>query len=197
MEKLFKTVEDRCRLPGIMGQGAVKVRLDVMVPVVTIPTCLFLATLGPVMTFLMLLAMPIFLLWFYRLWKRNTKRENTLFFFSWGLMSVVTVFVVFESCVVGFREILLWEHLLLLTAMFLMFYNFVKTKLNVPYLKSSKRQRSFANTIQSDRRVVYPDESVKVSLEEMTTEDLSESDVKWLDSRPISGLYFILCKGFL
>lgn len=186
MERLFKTLEDRCRLPGILGQGAVKLRLDVVVPVITIPTCLFLATLGPVMTVLMLSIMPVFLLWFYRLWKRNTKRERTLFFYSWGLMSVVTIFVVFESCVVGFREILLWEHLLLLTAMFLMFYNFVRTKLNVPYLKSSKRQKNFEKPIQSDRRVVYTDENVKVSLEEMTVEDLSESDVKWVDSRPIS-----------
>lgn len=103
-------------------------------------------------------------------------------------MSVVTIFVVFESCVVGFREILLWEHLLLLTAMFLMFYNFVRTKLNVPYLKSSKKQKNFEKPIQSDRRVVYTDENVKVSLEEMTVEDLSESDVKWVDSRPISGV---------
>lgn len=70
-----------------------------------------------------------------------------------------------------------------------MFYNFVRTKLNVPYLKSSKRQKNFEKPNQSDRRVVYTDENVKVSLEEMTVEDLSESDVKWVDSRPISGVW--------
>ncbi|XP_061184157.1 palmitoyltransferase ZDHHC23-like [Saccostrea echinata] len=188
MERLFKTIEDRCRVPGILGQGAIKLRLDVIVPVITIPVCLFLATIGPVMTAVMLTMMPIFLLWFYRMWKRNTKKDRTLFFYSWGLMSVVTIFVVFESCVVGFREILLWEHLLLLTAMFLMLYNFVRTKLNTPYLKNLKRPRNFEKMNQSDRRIVNADDTFKVpmSLEEMTAVELPESDVKWLDSRPIT-----------
>lgn len=190
MERFFKTLEDRCRVPGIMGRGALKVRLDVVVPIIIIPVCLGMATWGPVMTILMLTLMPIFLLWFYRLWKRNTKKDKTLFFYSWGLMSVVVIFVVFESCVVGFREILLWEHLLLLTAMFFMLYNFVITKLNTPYLKSIKRQRNFEKINQSDRRVIYADDSVKVplSLEEMTADELPESDVKWLDSRPITSM---------
>jgi predicted membrane channel-forming protein YqfA (hemolysin III family) len=199
MERFFKTLEDRCRIPGIMGGGAWKVRLDVVVPIITIPVCLGLAMWGPMMTVLMLTLMPIFLLWFYRLWKRNTKKDKTLFFYSWGLMSVVTIFVVFESCVVGFREILLWEHLLLLTAMFFMLYNFVITKLNTPYLKSLKRQRNYEKGTQSDRRVVYADDGVKVpmSLEEMCADELPECDVKWLDSRPISSMSFHSVQHFV
>lgn len=116
-----------------------KLRLDVVVFVIIIFICLFFVILGLVMIVFMLFIMFVFLLWFYRLWKRNTKRERILFFYFWGLMSVVIIFVVFESCVVGFREIFLWEYLLFLIVMFFMFYNFVRIKLNVSYLKFLKR----------------------------------------------------------
>lgn len=188
MERFFKILEDRCRLSGILGQGVVKLRLDVVVFVIIISICLFFVILGLVMIVFMLFIMFVFLLWFYRLWKRNTKRERILFFYFWGLMSVVIIFVVFEFCVVGFREIFLWEYLLFLIVMFFMFYNFVRIKLNVLYLKFSKRQKNFEKLIQSDRRVVYIDENVKVSLEEMIVEDLLEFDVKWVDFRLILGV---------
>lgn len=188
MERFFKILEDRCRLSGILGQGVVKLRLDVVVFVIIISICLFFVILGLVMIVFMLFIMFVFLLWFYRLCKRNTKRERIMFFYFWGLMSVVIIFVVFESCVVGFREIFLWEYLLFLIVMFFMFYNFVRIKLNVSYLKFSKRQKNFEKLNQSDRRVVYIDENVKVSLEEMIVEDLLEFDVKWVDFRLILGV---------
>ncbi|KAK7499807.1 hypothetical protein BaRGS_00008898 [Batillaria attramentaria] len=84
MDRLLNTLADRCRLPSITGRGAVKVRLDVVTPVIVVPCSLLFASLGPLATVIAFLFMPIFVLVFYQVWRRQGNRR-TSFFFAWGL----------------------------------------------------------------------------------------------------------------
>ncbi|KAL8600294.1 hypothetical protein ACOMHN_060912 [Nucella lapillus] len=124
LHSLWSTLSDRCRLPWVSGRGAVRVRLDVVTPVLVVPCILLLASLGPRASVLAFLLMPTFLILFYQVWRRQGQ-GRTSFFFAWGLSSVVTCCVVFQSLVVSFREVLLWEGLLqasLTAAMLAMLY---------------------------------------------------------------------------
>jgi hypothetical protein len=66
MDRLLFTLADRCRLPTFTGKGAVKVRVDIVTPVVVVPSLLLFASLGPVATVMSFVAMPVFLLLFYQ-----------------------------------------------------------------------------------------------------------------------------------
>ena len=116
MNRLIDVISDRCRFPGVVGSGAIKVRLDLFLPIVVVPLSLAIATIGPITTFLVLTTMPLFMLFFYRNWRRNTKKTRSPFFFIWGLMSCFVLFVIFEAAVIPYREVLLWENVLLGTA---------------------------------------------------------------------------------
>lgn len=128
VQNFFATLNDRCRLPGIFGRGAVQLKLDIFVPCFLVISCIYIATSGPYLTFFMLSFMPVFMLSFYYLWRKNTQVTRTKFFYSWGLASVVVMFLVFHVYTVCFRKILLWEHLVLFTAFCLMIHFFLKTK---------------------------------------------------------------------
>ncbi|XP_060071996.1 palmitoyltransferase ZDHHC23-like [Ylistrum balloti] len=203
--RILNTISDRCRIPGIFGHGAMQLRLDIIAPLVMVPFCIFIATIGPIMTVLSLLLMPIFMLLFYRSWRRNTEKTRTPFFFIWGLVSVILMFVTFQSFIVGFREILLWENILLTTSCFGMIYYMIQAKLNGrslrPYVSYKALQRKDvyssndrrSNSIekqekeytQVDMEETTGNSKVQMSLDERTTETLPEEDIKWVDSRPI------------
>ena len=70
-----------------------------------------------------------YILFLYNLqvWRRQGHRR-TPFFFAWGLTSVLTCYLVFQSLVVSFREVLLWEILLQFTSTAAMLYMLYKTK---------------------------------------------------------------------
>ncbi|XP_005096754.1 palmitoyltransferase ZDHHC23 [Aplysia californica] len=141
IDRLFDTVADRLRLPSCLGHGAVKLKLDVAIPVVMVPTCLCLATLHPVMTVLVFLFMPLFLGGFHALWRRKSRDKRTSLFYVWGCTSVISSYVVFQCFVVAFREVLLWEILSVFTMMMLMFYFLYRAKKDPDQLFVSARTR--------------------------------------------------------
>ena len=113
---------------------------------------------------------------------------RTKFFYSWGLASVVVMFLGFHVYTVCFRKILLWEHLVLFTAFCLMIHFFLKTKQRTGILHygikdagKSKSSNHIAVNLQND--------SKHDKLEEMLSQEISEKEVTWVDSRPIKGMY--------
>lgn len=209
MDRLLNTLADRCRLPSLTGRGAVKVRIDVITPVVVIPCCLLFASLGPVATVISFLFMPVFVLLFYQVWRRQGNRR-TSFFFAWGLTSVICCYLVFQVLVVAFREVLLWEILLQFTSTALMLYMLYKTKGNPGFLRSGERERNSAQTRRpqspaepsipngtrlydqasgrplDEGRQLFDQNSVEMSIQ-IDQSDMDASAVKWVDSRPIRG----------
>ncbi|XP_069115200.1 palmitoyltransferase ZDHHC23-like isoform X2 [Argopecten irradians] len=204
--RILNTIGDRCRIPGIFGHGATKIRCDILVPLVTVPICILLATAGPVMTVMSLIFMPFFMLFFYRSWRRNTEKTRTPFFFVWGLVSVILMFVTFQAFIVAFREILLWENIILTSCFFCMLYHMMKAKLNSNSLRRSyttykpRRREDIYNSNKThinnsmerkeDSKDYTQDDIEKnirggMSLEQMTATSLPESEVTWIDSRPI------------
>lgn len=205
---ILNTIKDRCRLPGIFGHGAVRVRPDIAVPIVTVPLCIVIATIGPIMTGLSLSFMPLFMLFFYRSWSRNTEKSQTPFFFLWGLISVSLMFVSFQSFVVGFRRILLWENILLSTAFAMMMYYMALAKSRARSLKphSTYSARRMEDIYSSDgnhgnspddasertkeyTQVNVGDKNRNTRKESWNLEEIAslrEEDVTWVDSRPIT-----------
>lgn len=66
VDQIMNTLADRCRVPSLTGKGAVKVRMDIVTPVVMVPSCLLFASLGPTATVLAFLLMPAFIIIFYQ-----------------------------------------------------------------------------------------------------------------------------------
>ncbi|XP_076438179.1 palmitoyltransferase ZDHHC23-like [Babylonia areolata] len=206
MDRLLSTVADRCRVPSFLGQGALKVRVDVVTPVLVVPTCLLFASLGPTATLLAFVFMPAFLLLFYQVWRRQG-HGRTPFFFSWGLTSVITCYLVFQSLVVSFREVLLWEILLQFSSTAAMLYMLYKTKGDPGILRSgeqSSRGRSkrhcdsplpngatvlydqASGRAVSEGRPLY-DKTSDTAIQIDSSSELDAAMVKWVDSRPIRG----------
>jgi hypothetical protein len=197
-------IQDRCRIPWCNGKGAIIVRVDIIVPVVMVPVCLLLATLSWQMSAVILPGMYLFMFLFYHYWKKLAGDRSVMkFFFSWALTSVAFSFYVFETVVISFREILLWEDLLLVTlamAMFYMLYICKQTPLPI------RNVRPFVS-VRNSSHDMYRDSSLKVTIEDntglrkLTMDDsgesgdeemphipvIYESDITWVDSRPIKG----------
>ncbi|KAK7105372.1 palmitoyltransferase ZDHHC23-like [Littorina saxatilis] len=205
MDRLLTTLADRCRVPSLTGKGAVKLRLDVVTPIIMVPSLLLFASLGPTATVIAFSVMPVFLLLFYQVWRRQGHRR-TPFFFSWGLTSVLTCYLVFQSLVVAFREVLLWEILLQFTSTAAMLYMLYKTKGNPGRLRSGEHpleMRTMAGSEQSlpngtvlydqasgrpldEGRQLY-DKHSEMAIQIDHSAELDASMVKWVDSRPIRG----------
>ncbi|XP_059173191.1 palmitoyltransferase ZDHHC23-like [Physella acuta] len=152
IDRLINTISDRCRIPSCFGGGAVQLRPDVVAPVLIVPTCLCLATLHPVMTVVVFLFMPLFVLTFHALWRRQKKNRRTYFFYYWGITSVISCYCVFQFFVVAFREVLLWEILTVFTCMMVMFYFLHLTKqdpdsLLVEYKSRPSHKRTASNDL--------------------------------------------------
>ena len=128
IEDFLRTIEDRLRVPGFRGRGAMKVRLDIALPIIVVPLGLCLATINFVFTVLVLVTLPAAILGFYEVWSRRTVKTRTKIFYSWGLTSVIQIYYTFEFIVVTFREILLWENLLLSSLFGLTLYAFYRCK---------------------------------------------------------------------
>lgn len=209
MDRLLNTLADRCRLPSVTGRGAVKVRLDVVTPIIVVPSCLLFASLGPVATVMAFIFMPVFILVFYQVWRRQGHRR-TSFFFAWGLTSVITCYMVFQVLVVAFREVLLWEILLQFSSTALMFYMLYKAKGNPGILRSGERSHSHSQPQRTvspadhslpngallydqasgrplaDGRQLFDKDSAETAIQ-IDHSDMDASAVKWVDSRPIRG----------
>jgi len=79
------------------------------------PALLF-ATLGPLVTKLVLIGLPCSLFWTHHTWtRRGPTRSRTRLFYVWALTSAALIFSVYIVVVVGFREVLLWETMIVTT----------------------------------------------------------------------------------
>ncbi|XP_060564187.1 palmitoyltransferase ZDHHC23-B-like isoform X2 [Ruditapes philippinarum] len=96
VDRLFETIVDRCRVPGLSGGGATQINLEVAIPVLVIPISLMICAVGPISTGCILACLPYFCFFFYRTWKRKTKKTRTKFFFAWGVTSLLFMYFLFE-----------------------------------------------------------------------------------------------------
>lgn len=122
VDRLFNSMQDRCRFPSFSGRGAIQIRLDLVVPLIMIPLGLFLSSNGSYFMYFVFPLYALTLLGYYRLWKRRTKRTKSRFFFSWAVTSCLTLYYVFQIVITVYREVLFWENLLFSTMFALTMY---------------------------------------------------------------------------
>ncbi|GFS21470.1 palmitoyltransferase [Elysia marginata] len=184
LDKLLSVLGDRLRIPTFFGAGAVKIRPDIFTPMFVVPSCLYLATLHPIMTMAVFAFMPCFIVTFHALWRRAYRDAPTNFFYSWGLTSVLSSYVVFQCFVVAFREVLLWEILMVFTMMLIMFYFLYLTRRNPDLQKIVLKPRQGHKRTQSNmphaKTMKANNSSTSITISEGADMD---SSVKWVDSR--------------
>lgn len=199
VDKMFVTIEDRCRIPWFGGEGAKQISLDVAFPVIVVPGGLLLATYGSRSTLFVFFCFPILLLAFYRNWLRRPYKPRTRLFMSWGLVSVVQLYYTYITVVVGFREILLWETMLLTTLFFGMLYMFYLVKKDPGVIPVQRLTPDDSSGLEESSRSLFfgdsvdADSSAKVSweAEELKAPVIMEYEVSWVDSRRIKGECFV------
>ncbi|ELT97935.1 hypothetical protein CAPTEDRAFT_173805 [Capitella teleta] len=173
----FITVcEDRCRVPWCSGKGAFSIRLDVAMPIFLVPSCLVFATLNWTCTLLGLAAIPSALFLFHRLWSQAPGRRRSKLFYVWGISSSLFMFCTFETVVIGYREVLLWENMLLITLFVLLMFMLKRTKQNPGFLATGQFVQGSMDG-SGDHSVL--------NVEEDRFYDASA--ITWVDSRPIKG----------
>ena len=110
IEQLLSVIEDRVRIPGLMGYGALKIKWD-LVLLLLIPCGLVIATLGSIATTLIAIFYLIFLI--LSSYVCAIRAAKTKFFCRWMLLSTILLFYTFEILVLAYRKIAFWENLLL------------------------------------------------------------------------------------
>lgn len=113
VDKFIDTVIDRCRIPGLTSGGAAKVNLEIVTPIVVVPTSLILCAVGPITACLVLSLLPYFCFFFYRTWKRKTNKTRTKFFFIWGLTSLLFMYFLFEMIICSHTNVSFVSNLLI------------------------------------------------------------------------------------
>ena len=91
LNEISMVISDRIRIPWI--NGAIKVEFDAVVPVLFLAVSLYFACFSFVFTVLALAYVPMFILIYY-VYVLN-QRKKTWFFVSWGLTSLVGIFVLY------------------------------------------------------------------------------------------------------
>lgn len=128
VDKFIDNLLDRLRLPGLTGGGATRVSLDVATPIVVIPMALISATLGPIITCIVLAILPYFCFFFYRTWKRRMNRSRTQFFFVWGVMSVIYMYIIFEYILCQHSSVRYSDNIVISVTVILMFLALYQAK---------------------------------------------------------------------
>ena len=174
-ERLCSTIEDRCRVPW--KGGAVRLRMDIVCPIILVPCSILLASISPAWTIIAFTGTLGLLFVCYRLWRRRTSgRRRTHVFFMFAIMSISTMCYTFLSIVVGFREVLLWEVMLLFAMLLAMTYHIIQARHDPGIILP---EPSSGPT----RRRLYSSSEENASL--------SEFEVLWVDSRPIQSKFCI------
>ena len=91
LNEISMVISDRIRIPWF--NGAIKVKFDALVPVLFLAISLYFACFGFVFTILSLVYVPLFILIYY-VYVLN-QRKKTWFFVSWGLTSLVGIFILY------------------------------------------------------------------------------------------------------
>lgn len=177
-DRLCAVVEDRCRIPW--KGGAIRLQLDVIFPVFLVSCSILIASYGPVWTFVSFTGTFALLFAFYRVCRHHrSSGQRTRVFFVFTLTSIAAMYYMFLAFVITYRELFLWEILLLSVLLATMVYYILRARRNpgIIHLESSSAPT---------RRRLH-----SVSEEHV---DLSEFEVMWVDSRPIrSKLHLFIC----
>jgi len=175
-ERLCSVVEDRCRIPW--RGGAIRLRPDIVFPVILVPCSIFLACSGPIWTIVAFTGTFALLFGFYRVWRhRLVGSRRTRVFFVFGMTSIAVMYYVFIAFVMGYREIFLWEILLLSTMLAAMVYCVFQARRDPGIIHPESLS-------VPTRRRLYSSSEDHV--------DLAEFEVIWVDSRPIKSKYFCI-----
>lgn len=202
-DAIMATIADRARVPWIGGSGAVQLQCDVTLPILILPTLFVLATAHELLTIAVCLATPGALLLYYCLWRRRgPRRSRTRFFYAWSLVSTFTCFYVFSVSAFAFREVLLWEMLIVFTLFGVMLYVLYLIKCDPGTLRPVQsvgigEPKSVAmghdstdrsEATMAETRLLASGASGGLNPVKRTravSECLSEADVTWVDSRPL------------
>ncbi|XP_006813043.1 palmitoyltransferase ZDHHC23-like [Saccoglossus kowalevskii] len=133
-EKNYKLIQavvcDRLRIPSCLGGGAKRidelVDTSAILPVIVVPVALFCASWNLYTTLVILFLLPLGALLHYRLVSRLKRR--TMFFYSFGLVSVFFMGGVFYLCLVPMGTLDDSEIVLATVLATLMFMSFIVSK---------------------------------------------------------------------
>ena len=115
---------------------------------------------------------------FYRTWRRRRRGgRRTRVFFVFGMTSISVMYYTFITVVVAFREVFLWE-ILLLTTMFVAMIYFIIQARRDPGIVIPESTLSGPT-----RRRLYSGSEENANL--------SEFEVMWVDSRPIQSKFCV------
>ena len=112
------------------GGGAIRVNLEVATPIVVIPVALTIATIGKISTCIVLSVLPYFCFFFYRTWKRRSKKSRTKFFYVWGVMSVIYMYIIFELILCRHSTVSNTDNFVISFSVILMFIALYRAKKN-------------------------------------------------------------------
>lgn len=103
------TFQDRMRIPW--HGGARKVAPDAILPIIILPSVLFLSAINIWWTIFMFSV--TFALFLYLSYSRSISLKGSNFFLMWSLMTLITISLIFEFIVVPLLDILVHENLTL------------------------------------------------------------------------------------
>lgn len=194
LDDMLDTIGDRCRLPWCFGKGAIQIRLDTAVPILLVPCSILIATLGPLYTALSFFSLPFVLYFFYRLLTKDSLIRTEIFYI-FGLTSIFLMFYTFEFIVIGYREILLWENIVIVILFSLLLLCLVKARKDPGILEAQKEReinRDLEKEILETNQIakmfinnlgMSEEEVTKCISDKATTKSLDSDQVNWADSR--------------
>ena len=172
-EQLCSTIEHHFRIPW--KSGAIRLRPDIVFPLVFVPCSILVASLGPVWT---VTATFVSLFVFYRAWRRHRHGwRRTPIFFVFSITFIATMSYTFVTIVVAHGKLFIWEMLLICALVVAMVYHLIRAR--------------------RDPGIVHPDSSLSGPTRRRLysgSEDhvnLPEFEVVWVDSRPIKSRFCI------
>lgn len=133
LARVIETASDRFRVPWI--QGAKKVDIGILPPLVLLPVSLYLAAFHVLLGVVVFSSLPVLVIWYYQLTHR--RKGKTLLFLSLVLFSLGYMYYTFV------REVFLkghigWGHLFAITGgLFTTLFFLAKAKQDPGYLNKS------------------------------------------------------------
>ncbi|XP_078685943.1 palmitoyltransferase ZDHHC23-like isoform X1 [Branchiostoma floridae x Branchiostoma belcheri] len=140
-EALYMTLEDRLRIPWCSGRGAKQVNPQVIPPLILVPLSLNIAAIHPLLTAVVLVLLPIFLIRYY--FRYIKIRQSGPFFLSWGLVSVGYLYSLYVRLVVPLGIVTSAETCLLTGLMFSMLAALTSAKQNPGFITGNTGKHNF------------------------------------------------------
>ncbi|PIO13485.1 hypothetical protein AB205_0163820, partial [Aquarana catesbeiana] len=176
LARVIETASDRFRVPWI--QGAKKVDIGILPPLVLLPVSLYLAAFHVLLGVVVLSSLPVLVIWYYQLTHR--RKGKTLLFLSLVLFSLGYMYYTFV------REVFLkghigWGHLFAITGgLFMILLFLAKAKQDPGYLNKSATRAKAGNDLNGSSRAWEGPESQRRGLyEDRLEKDLLIADKNW------------------